>query len=288
MIKVQKDVPLRELNTFKIGGRAAYFLEVKTQEDLIEGISWAKRQGLPFFILGGGSNLLVSDYGYSGIILKIVLNGFHFNGEKLEAGAGANLSVLINESKNRNLSGLEWAAGIPRITVGGAVYGNAGAFGFMTADIVESIEAFDTEDEKIKQLSFKECQFDYKESIFKKNKNLIILSAIFHLDLKEKKDLEEEIKRVASHRKEHHPSEPSAGSIFKNPFQVPAGELIEKCGLKGERIGDAQVSRKHGNFIVNLGSATSSDVAKLISLIKNEVQKKYNIILEEEIQYLGF
>ncbi|MDD5146476.1 MAG: UDP-N-acetylmuramate dehydrogenase [Candidatus Pacebacteria bacterium] len=286
--RIRRNVPLKEYTTFKIGGLAKYFLEAKNKEELMAGIQWAKQQGLPFFILGGGSNLLISDEGFDGLVLRISSDGFQFDGERLKVEAGANLSLVVNECLKKRLSGLEWASGIPKITVGGAVYGNAGAFGVTCADMIESVELLDTDTMTIKTISFEECQFDYKESIFKKNKNLIILSVVFRLEAKAAEEIEKEIKRALFYRREHHSSEPSAGSVFKNPFQIPAGELIENCGLKGKRIGNAQISLKHANFIVNLGEAKAQDVKNLIDLAKKEVQNKFNILLEEEVQYLGF
>ncbi len=297
-MKIKENILLAKYTTFKIGGGAKYFLVAKTKEDLIEGVKFARQKHLPFFVLGGGSNLLVSDEGFEGLIIKLhsldqpkihispLLRSSGLISLKVEAGI--QLKKVVEFCVKNGLTGLEWAAGIPG-TVGGAIYGNAAAFGKSMADIVEKIEVFDASESRIKNYGVIECKFGYKESIFKKNKNLIILSCIISLKKGNKKEIKEKIKYFLDYRERHHPLNlPSAGSVFKNPPGISAGELIEKCGLKGKRIGDAQVSQKHANFIVNLGKARAEDILKLINLIKEEVKKKFGIVLEEEIQYLGF
>ena len=196
----------------------------------------------------------------------------------------------------KNLSGLEWAAGIPG-TVGGAVWGNAGAFGKSMKDIVQAVEVLDSQNFKIKKFKNKDCKFDYRESIFKKKKNLIILSANLVLEKGKKEKIKKQIKNNLQYKREFQPlSFPSAGSVFKNhpPIRISkkilagksfsAGELIEKCNLKGKTIGRAKISEKHANFIVNLGKARSKDVMKLINLTKKKVKKKFSVNLKEEIK----
>ena len=286
--RIKQKVLLKDYTTFKIGGSAQYFLEVSRKEELLAGIEWAKNKKAPFFVLGGGSNLLVSDKGFAGLVIKVSLNNCQFNGEKALAQAGVNLARLAKECCDKGLSGLEWSSGIQKITVGGAIYGNAGAFGTNCADLIESVQALDTLDGAVKTFSFNDCQFDYKDSVFKKNKSLIILTATFCLESKDSAEIEREMKRILAYRNQNHPKESSAGSVFKNPFQAPsAGELIEKCGLKGRQIGQAMISQKHANFIVNLGQAKASDVLALINLAKQKVKEQFNIVLQEEIQYLN-
>jgi len=258
-MEFQKNVSLKNYTTFKIGGRAKYFFIAKKKEDLIKAVATAKKLKLPFFVLGSGSNLLVSDQGFKGLVIKY----------------GQPLSSYVSK-------GLEWAIGIPG-TVQGAVCGNAGAFKKSMKDVVEKVEVFDAKTGKIKFFKNKDCQFSYRNSIFKKNKNLIVLS----VKIKPKKSNIKKIKQYLNYKKERQPLNcPSAGSIFKNPSGFSAGELGEKCGLKGKRIGQAKISEKHTNFIVNLGNARAKDVKKLINLIKKEVKKKFKINLEEEIQFL--
>ena len=257
---IKTNIPLKNYTTFKIGGKAKYFFEAKTKKDLIKAITSAKKLKLPFFILGGGSNLLVSDKGFNGLVIKF----------------GQPLALYVSK-------GLEWAAGIPG-TIQGAVYGNAGAFGKSMKDVVERVEVFDVDTEKIKIFKNKDCQFGYRDSIFKKKKNLVILS----VKIKSGKSNLKKIKEYLNYRKEHHPQLPSAGSVFKNVGETPAAILIHQAGLTGKKIGDAQISEKHSNFIVNLGKAKAKDVLKLIKLVKKKVKERFKINLEEEIQYLGF
>ncbi|MFA5386559.1 MAG: UDP-N-acetylmuramate dehydrogenase [Candidatus Paceibacterota bacterium] len=256
---IKKNVSLKNFTTFRIGGKARYFFVARTEEDLIKAIIAAKKIKLPFFILGGGSNVLVSDGGFKGLVIKY----------------GQPLSSCVSK-------GPEWAAGIPG-TIQGAVYGNAGAFGRSMKDVVKEVEVFDVKTEKIKILKNKDCRFSYRNSIFKKNKNLIILS----VKIKTKKSDAEKIKQYLDYKKQNHPwNYPSAGSVFKNPDGFSAAWLIEACGLKGKRVGKAEISKKHANFIVNLGGAKEKDVIKLINIAKKTVKKKFKINLQEEIQFL--
>jgi len=310
-VKFKKNILLKNYTTFRIGGPAEFFFEAKTKEDLIGAVNLAKEKNLPFFILGGGSNLLVSDKGYKGVVINFQLSSFVIEKNKIIIGAGARLAKLVN-------FGLEWAAGIPG-TIGGAIYGNAGAFGESMENEVKSVEIFDSRTGKIKIFKNRDCQFGYRRSIFKNpegdasrpygagKKNLIILSA----EIKKGKSNLKRIKEYLYYRKQRHPQLPSAGSVFKNfqfsifNFQtlikefpdfeqfketrkVPAALLILKCGLSGKKIGQAQISEKHSNFIVNPGNAEAKDVIKLINFVKRTVKKKFKVLLKEEIQYLGF
>jgi len=268
---------LKKYTTFKIGGPAKYFFVAKNKKDLIKAIKVAKKLKLPFFILGGGSNLLVSDKGFNGLVIKY----------------GQPLSLYVSK-------GLEWAAGLPG-TIQGAVYGNAGAFQKSMKDVVKEVEVFDTKTGKVQIFKNKDCKFSYRNSIFRKKKNLIILS----VKIKSKKSNPKKIKQYLDYRKKTQPLNfPSAGSVFKNPVAFLAGELdkedkssfsafaaarlIEECELKGKRVGNVKISEKHANFIVNLGRGKAEDVKKLINLAKKKVKNKFGINLEEEIQFLGF
>ena len=260
MVKFQKNVSLKNYTTFKIGGRAKYFFVAKIKEELIEAIKKAKEMKLPFFILGGGSNILVSDKGFNGLVIKF----------------GQPLSSYVSK-------GLEWVDGIPG-TVQGAVCGNAGAFGKSMKDVVEKVEVLDVKNLKTKKLKNKDCKFGYRDSIFKHKKNLIILS----VKIKTKKSNLKKIKQYLDYRKKTQPLNlPSAGSVFKNPAGFSAGKLVEDCGLKGKKIGNVKISEKHANFIVNLGGGKAKDVMKLIKIIKNRVKKKFGVVLEEEITILS-
>ena len=320
----QKNVSLKNYTTFKIGGRAKYFFIAKTKEDLIGAITMAKKLRLPFFIFGGGSNILISDKGFKGLVIKIENCKLKIKNCKVNVDAGVLLGKLVSAATGSGLTGLEWAAGIPG-TVGGAVFGNAGAFQKSMKNVVKEVEVYDAKELRIENYELSDCQFGYRDSVFKQKKNqstkqsfvlgrapkhiknlcarcpdLIILSVVFKLKKGRKSEIKKKIKEYLNYRKETQPlNYPSAGSVFKNPSlsQVflkkfgrasgfSAGELIQKCGLKGKKIGNAKISEKHANFIVNLGNARAKDVKKLINLAKKEVKKKFKINLEEEIELL--
>jgi len=298
LLGVQKNISLKNYTTFRIGGSANYFFIAKTKKDIMEAIKMAKQLNLLFFVLGSGSNLLVSDEGFDGLVIKIknqkLKNPCLPAGKKnqkskiIDAEAGVFLNQIVILALKNNLSGLEWAAGIPG-TVGGAIYGNAGAFGKSIGDSIEEVEIFDTKDLEIKTFKNKDCKFGYRDSIFKNKKNLIILSVILQLKKGNEKVIQEKMKKYLEHRRETQPlNYPSAGSIFKNPKGLFTAEFIEKCGLKDKRIGDVKISEKHANFIINLGQGKANDVIKLIKLIKKRVKEKFDIVLQEEIQFLGF
>jgi UDP-N-acetylmuramate dehydrogenase len=285
---VRKNVLLNSYSTFKIGGRAKYFFVATKKEDLIKAINTAKKIKSPFFILGQGSNLLISDKGFIGFVVRLQVTGYRLKGNTIYAEAGVLLSRLVSLALENNLTGLEWAVGIPG-TVGGAINGNAGAFGQSMAEMVKEVEVYDVKNKKVRNLKNKNCKFSYRESIFKNNKDLIIISANLRLKKGNKGKIKQKIKEYLKQRIKTQPLKlPSIGSIFKNPEGLFAGELIEKCGLKGKRIGDVKISEKHANFIINLGKGKAKEVRKLITFIKKKVKERFGITLEEEIQYLGF
>lgn len=283
---VKKNVFLAPYTTFKIGGKAKYFYEAKSKEDLVKAIKAAKETGLPFFILGGGSNVLVSDKGFNGLVIKMQNTKYEIRATKIVADAGVLLSKLVDESVKVGLTGLEWAAGIPG-TVGGAVRGNAGAFGVSMADTVKSVEVFNINSGSMDQWSSGSAEFGYRDSIFKRDKDLIILSVVLELKKGNKETSKRVIKRHLAYRKKHQSLLSSAGSVFENPLDKSAGYLIEQCGLNGKKINKAMIYKEHGNFIVNLGNAKAKDVIKLINLCKKKVREKFRIELKEEIEYLG-
>ena len=285
-MEFQKNVLLKNYTTFRIGGRARYFFAAGTKEKIIWAIKRAKEKKLPFFILGGGSNLLVSDEGFKGLIIKIQNTKYQILNTKIIAEAGTPLGQLVNIAAISGLSGLEWAVAIPG-TIGGAVFGNAGIPEGSMKDIVRKVEVLDVKDLSFRTYNSKECKFNYRSSIFKKKKNLVIISAELQLKKGDKNKIKEKIKKYLNRKKEKQPLNcPSAGSVFMNPEGFFAGKLIERAGLKGEKIGGAEISEKHANFIVNSGKASSQDVIKLINLIKKQVKKKFKVVLKEEIQFL--
>lgn len=302
---VRLDISSKDFTSFKIGGKVKYFFEASIKEDIVKAVKLAKELRLPFLIIGGGTNILFPDKDFKGLIIKISNKEIRIEDKRIYIEAGAKLSFLVQKASEECLSGLEWAAGIPG-TVGGAVYGNAGAFDKSMEDNIEEIEALDINELKIKKLKKEECNFNYKSSIFKERKNLIILSLLFKFKKEEREKIKKEMERFKDLRIEKHPLDyPSAGCIFKNVFIkiknekllkefpelntfnekgfIPAGYLIEKCGLKSKQIAQAQISEKHANFIINLGNAKAENIISLIKLIKKEVKKKFNINLEEEI-----
>ncbi len=286
--EIQENVSLVEHTTFRIGGAAKYFYKANTKEELIKAVKIAKKNKLPFFILGGGSNLLVSDKGFDGLVIKIFNTNYLILNTKINTEAGILLSLLVSKAVENSLKGLEWGISVPG-TVGGAIKGNAGAFGESIGNIIKQIEVFNSEKEKIENYSQKDGGFAYRESVFKKRPELIILSAELELKIGNKEEIQKKMKEYLDYRKDKQPlGFPSAGSIFKNPSDVSVGQLVDQCGLKGKRIGNVEISKKHANFIINLGDGKAENVLKLIDLMKKQVKDKFNIQLEEEIQYVGF
>lgn len=304
---LQKNILLKDHTTFKIGGPAKYFLVVKKKEDLIMAIKIAKKFKLPVFVLGGGSNLLVSDDGFRGLVVKIQFAKWFLKPKNIIVSeAGAKMEDLVEFSIKKGLKGLEWAGGLPG-TFGGAVRGNAGAFGGEIKDSVLSAEALDA-NLKLRKLSKKQCKFSYRSSIFKE-KNWAVICATLKFEKGDRKRLEDIANSHIEYRGQKHPLEyPNAGSIFKNvdfkkisskiqktfldkvkkdPFEiVPSAWFIIGAGMSGKKIGKAQVSRKHSNYMVNLGGARAKDVLKLIEFVKKAVKKRYGVTLEQEVQYL--
>lgn len=308
--ELRENVLLKDYTTFKIGGPAKYFFVAREKDDLIRAIETAKKFKLPVFILGGGSNLLISDKGFKGLVIKLQVTGCNTQGDKIFVFAGMSLTGLADFAAQNGFKGFEWSAGIPG-TVGGAIFGNAQAFGDKISDLVESVEVLDTKTLKIKKLSKKQCRFSLKNSVFKKNKNLVIISIVFYTQKDDKEKIKEKTKELLDYRKSHHPiSFPSAGSTFVNPEVkiknkkllekfpelieankigvIRSGYLIEKVGLKGKKIGGAQISEQHANFIINLGNAKAKDVTALIGLAQKKVKEVFGVSLEEEVQFVGF
>lgn len=312
-LKIQQNISLASMTTFKIGGPAKFFVEITSKEDLIEVIEWAREKQERFYILAGGSNVLISDDGIDGLVIKINNKDLLVEGETIRCGAGVELSAVVRKSLGNNLTGLEWAIGIPG-TVGGAVRGNAGAFGLSISNSVEEAEIYDIEKNSFSVIDNKSCKFGYRHSIFKENEvnKKIIWSIVLSLSSADKKNIDELVEKYLKYRSSTQPKMPSAGSIFKNiPIEelrsfnnllaekaeedgvvksgmVAAGWLIDLLGMKGKTIGGAKISLEHANFIVNTGGATASEVVMLISYIKQQVRDRFKVQLQEEVEYLGF
>ncbi len=308
---IQNGVPLKDYSNYKIGGPASYFLEIQSKEDLINGLNEWKKMNLqkPIFILGKGTNILISDKGFDGLVIHNAIKGIEKNNNEITAGAGEPVSEIISYCIDNSLSGLEWAGGLPG-TLGGAVRGNAGAFKGETKDIVLKVVSINLNTLEEKTRENGECAFDYRYSVFKgEASDEIIVSSVLGLKPGDKETINKLTNEKINYRNEKHPMEyPNIGSTFKNirkelvpeefknelmqyakddPFPIiPVAKVLYLCNLKGVREGDAQISLKHPNFIVNLGSAKYEDVKKLIALAKVTVKEKYGIDLEEEIMYL--
>ena len=309
MLKLQENVSLADHTSFGIGGPARYFAEVENIEDFKEAVKIAKEKELEFFILGGGSNVLVSDSGFSGLAVKIKLNEIEkLENGNLKVGAGVLLSKLVNFSAENSLAGLEWAAGIPG-TIGGAVVGNAGTPDGEMKDIIKEVEFFDIEKFSVFSLGGEKCDFAYRSSYFKGKSNLILFNIELSLEKGNSDEVKNKIEKTIQSRIEKQPSGKSAGSFFANPVvenerlkaefeketgakcidgKIPAGWLIERIDFKGRKIGGAQVSETHANFLLNVDGAKAEDFVMLSSLIKQKLRDKYHIHLKEEVQYIGF
>ena len=309
--KIKKNVPLKPLSTFKIGGNAKFFLEVKDKASLEEAIRWADEKTEKVHILAGGSNILINDEGVDGLVLKMANDALSVRGSRLLAGAGAILANVVNTATSHSLSGLENLAGIPG-SLGGAIRGNAGAFGHSIDEAVETIEAFDAGSYRFKTLSRKDCQFSYRNSIFKENRSMLAWEVTLKLSENGSGAIKSAVAENLNYRTRTHPKLPSAGCVFTNLMfadveklnpglaerakgegivkggKVAAGWLIDQLDLKGQRMGGVKISLEHANHIVNTGQGRAEDVVMLISYVKQQVRDNFNIILREEIEYFGF
>ncbi len=282
-------------------------IEAKSIVRLINIISDLTRKKSPFFILGGGTNIIANDRGYNGMIVKISLKGIKVSGNNIFCQSGRALADLISLANESGLCGLETLAGIPG-TVGGAIFGNAGAYGREVSDFLQKVRILDGR--KARWISKKDCGFKYRDSIFKNKPNWIILEAEFKLQKGTARELTNKSKEIIAIReKKYKPDIRCAGSIFKNILansptgkklinqipaakiiggKIPTGFLLEEVGAKGMKIGGILVAKHHGNLIINNGRGKAADAKKLIDILKTKVRKKYGIELEEEIRYLGF
>ena len=285
-IEYRQNEPMRAHTTFKIGGEADIFIIPASPAALISAVKKCTELEIPYFILGNGSNLLVSDGGIEGAVISLAgINGISSDGEKITCGAGAMLSSVCLKALSLSLTGLEFAYGIPG-TAGGALYMNAGAYGGQMADVIESAECL-TPAGDIKTLKKEDMRLGYRSSVFKKG-GLIIISLTLALKKGDKAEIKAEMDELLNRRKQKQPLEyPSAGSTFKRPEGYFAGALIEKNGLKGLTVGGAQVSEKHAGFVINRGGATAADVKALIGKIQKKVFENDGVMLEPEVIFTG-
>lgn len=284
----EENIPLSKFTSFHVGGPARYFAHVTSADEAREAVVFAQEKNLPFFVLGKGSNTLFPDNGYPGVIVYMANRTVRIDGTTVIADSGVFMRPLVNKALTAGLRGLEELAGIPG-TVGGSVRGNAGTWSTEIKDVVTKVDILRPHDGQWREdtLTTGDCLFGYRDSIFKRHPDWIILRAYFALH---PGDPAEGQKRVMEDLQQRHSKQPynapSAGSIFKNPDKenrIFSGALIEQAGLKGLQQGGAQISPKHGNFIVNTGKATSADIRTLIERIQTTVYAQHKITLEPEI-----
>lgn len=309
---VQQSVPLADKTTFRIGGPAEYYYDAKTPAEFIAAHRWAQAAGLPITILGGGSNMLVNSDGVAGLVIHDSNVSFQAEGTTIRSGSGVSLSYFVDQCIEHGLAGAEGLVGIPG-SVGGAVRGNAGAWGQSMGDLVTRVTIFDGTQER--QLTQADCGFRYRTSLIKQE-GWIVLEVECQLMRGNAEEMRTTAAGYLAERARKHPTEPSAGSVFQNILlekigdpervrqglglsaeeyaaatvhgKLAVGFVIDRLDLRGTKIGQAQISLKHGNILVNLGGATSSDVLALLSLMKQRVRDTLGIQLEEEVQCIGF
>lgn len=286
--KIKYDEDMSKHTTMKVGGKADVVVFPTSYDDIIKVCTFAKENDIKIYVHGNGSNILVKDEGIRGIVLKITnkFSEVKFEENKVTALAGTPIPKLAFLAKDKELSGLEFACGIPG-TVGGTVRMNAGAYGSEMSNIVESVEFLD-ENLNIKVLKKEELNFSYRHSIFTNNKQYIVLKVVFNLTKAKKEDIEKLMKENSLARTTKQPLEyPSAGSVFKRPEGYFVGKLVNDAGLRGHRIGGAQVSEKHAGFIVNKDNATCKDVLDLIEYVQKTVNDKFGVMLKTEVEIIG-
>ena len=296
---VQENVSLKRYTAARIGGKADILISVETSAELAQVTRYCWEHDIPFIILGSGSNILVSEAGVRQLVVlnraKKIIFYLHSRPATVWAESGANFGALARQAASRGLSGLEWAAGIPG-TLGGAVYGNAGAHGsdiscnLVMADILHPSPVHGAQKQEILQEDWSVRQFDYEyrsSSIKRQLGKVVVLSAQLKLGRSTPETVQAKMDEYSTIRRNTQPSGASLGSIFKNPDGDFAGRLIEAAGLKGKKIGKVEVSQKHANFFINHGNATANDYAGLIRLVQKEVREKFGISLELEIELFG-
>ncbi len=283
---IRENEPMSRHTTFKTGGSADLMLLPASEDELLEAVKLCSENSLPYLIIGNGSNLLVTDKGIRGVVIKLGRDfaKIDVEGNVISAQAGALLSATANAALKAELSGMEFAAGIPG-TVGGAVCMNAGAYGGELKDIIKEVRVLDKDE--VKTLSNTQAGFVYRGSRVM-NEGMIVLSAVFELEKGSKEDIRSLMDDYSQRRKSKQPlDKPSAGSTFKRPEGDFAGRLIEAAGLKGYSIGGAKVSDKHCGFIINDGEASSTDILELIDFVRKKVYESSGVMLEPEVRIIG-
>ncbi|HEX5416506.1 MAG TPA: UDP-N-acetylmuramate dehydrogenase [Chloroflexota bacterium] len=284
--RLKIDEPLETYVSFRIGGPADYFVSVRRREDLLTGIALAESAGLPWLVVGRGSNVLIDDAGFRGLVLRMDAQDLHIDAEngQVTAEAGVRLPTLGAQTARLGLSGFEFAVGIPG-SVGGAVVMNAGAHGGCVADVL--LHADVLRHGEVERWPAAELDYGYRSSRLQSERGVIVLGAAFQLRQDTPADALARVQSYRRHRQDTQPTDPGAGSIFRNPANSSSGALIDRAGLKGTTWGGAQISPKHGNFIVNVGGASSADVLALIDLARVTVFDRFGIALHTEVEIIG-
>lgn len=285
--KVRINEPMNRHTTFRIGGPADYFLLPSSSEEVKGILEICKEESLQYFILGNGSNLLVSDEGYRGVIIQLYRNydGLTVEGTEIRAGAGVLLSQIAAAARNESLTGFEFAGGIPG-TLGGAVVMNAGAYGGELKDVLKEAVVMDREG-NIFTVPVEKLAMGYRTSLVK-TAGYLVLEVVISLKKGSQEEIRDTMKDLADRRISKQPLEyPSAGSTFKRPEGYFAGKLIMDAGLRGYQVGGAQVSEKHCGFVINKGNATAADVCRLMADVQAKVQEQFGVTLEPEVKFLG-
>ena len=284
-LEYQEEANLKRYNTYRLETTCKYLIFPKNKEELRDLLKYLKEKEEKYIVLGNGSNVIFKDNYYDGVVILLnKLNKLLIDDDTIEVSAGYSLQKLAVETCSLGLEGLEFACGIPGY-VGASIAMNAGAYNSSLSEVVETVEVINQDFEFV-MMSKEDLEFEYRSSLFKKNKDYIIVSAILKLNRGNKEEILEKISKRRVKRLETQPLDmPSAGSVFRNPPGESAGALIEQSGLKGYRIGGAEISNKHANFIVNTGTSTGKDIVKLIEKVKKEVKKEFDIdlVLEQII-----
>jgi len=308
MLPIKENVPLAPLTSLNIGGPARFFAPVQSLDQLREALVFARRRGLPFRAIGGGTNLLVSDDGFDGLVLKLELTGVRRTEEMVEAEAGVDLLGLVRRTAGWGLSGMEPLAGIPGL-VGGAVRGNAGAYGGSLSELTREVRALDAETLELVTFKRKECRFSYRNSLFKEEPRLVVVAVSLCLCDGDRDEIGARAEATVAKREARGlQCSLSVGSFFMNPVvedrelierfeteqrtrcrdgRIPAGWLIDRAGLRNTRVGGALVSPLHANYLVNEGSASAGEMLRLAALVKERVLAATGVNLKEEVSYLG-
>jgi len=311
--QILEDESMAKHTNLRVGGPAKLFLTAEEPSVLLEVLALARKTKTPWYVMGGGSNLLVSDQGYDGLMIQIAFRNVQLRQQTVTVEAGAIASVVARQTAEAGLAGLEWAVGLPG-TMGGAIYGNAGCYGSEIKDNLVTVDCMRIRDGKPCVYPAADCRLGYRDSLFKHEPHLILRATFKVTPASDVEALKKRMDEIMQMRKDKQPLEHgSAGCMFKNFVfkdeselerlkqdvkeipadmlarkSISAGWLIQQDGLSGEKIGDAQISEKHANFLINLGNARAQDILMLMSKVKMKVRDDYNIMLEDEVQLVGF